>query len=1214
MSAPSADGAAERAVDPGSPPPPSTSSSISGSPGASRAAGASPTATPSSGSAPDATQPRPSPPAAAAPPAPTYAQAVSRSSSPESATGAAGTTGARAASPVSSPRRSTFSSISGAGASQRDHDSAPTGQEVSERPQPRPRGGNRGLAPTGLDALARLHSRLHGSGPARRGVAPAAAWTVADALSVAGVAAGAAWAPRMDAAARSLQPARDRHHPADVLAFTEVAAAWLAKARAVLAKRHRRRGARRVAGDGVGWGAVDHLSDVDMVHMPAEMSMETAVPIDFQEAWAEAQRCVNERVVAAMEADDPVRRTDADLFAALLVGTADTVVALVEDGELSRAAGRLSSKGIGDLSDPAILAHLRDKHPSRSHPIPDAAYDIPVDEAALTVDMRVPYQQLKQHVAAGPSGMRNEYLRCLVGEYAPASGPAAVRAMSEVASMYLQGRLPGWFNRLFASARLVAPVKKLGEGRAPDVRPVAVVEAERRAAERAVVDNMKEAYVSVLAPSQLGAGIPAGDSVLIHGVRLIAKKLSPRAVIVHTDLRNAYNEAWRRPIIQRHIDCSPLHHVIPALLASLSTDSYLVVDDRSAPLRSEDGVQQGAPLATTSFCVAIHPEVQQCDTTLEVTDGAARFNADDGFLVGLPEHVWPALHAFRTSIKASVGLEVRFDKMQAYNADMEAARREAPADIEWPELDGHHGIAVLNVPLGSPEYVQAYMRGKAEELREEVDASLSKLLSAKPSRRYTHALHHHAWALLKHCMQHKAGYWLRNCLPSEVEAFAEAVDATILTAVERVLGVSFDPSTYGTDTNPVVTDFLAELLHDPDPMAAEVATLSEDAVARARSRLHLPTRLKGAGIRRMATVRDAAFIGCMNAILPRFLTRNSGTNTPTPGFFDPHLGSVLGRGSFNANSSARQYDHFLNDAHGSDSYAAEMREAWGRLQAATAGHLGDADARQMEREVEASSGSQKELTAFLDQANNSRLRNEVCALPATCRERILFNQLDAASGMWTVAIPTARTAMTPHELREVAAGYFFLPSPCLAPVVGCQIILPSTEHNPVIVDIYGDALMNLPALGDAHWRVQHDAITDAFRDHCVHDLGIAVRREVDDLFQQAVPLGNTVPRDELKDLVPDAELSLPAFNVVTGSYDPRSLKSTLLEFKTMRYGVKYTSVPRATVVDRFERSLLGDIQRGLAARGAAWHNTEPGQKGPLRDMDMSEYTATVSTG
>eukprot|EP00873_Tetraselmis_striata_P027830 jgi/Tetstr1/448094/TSEL_035393.t1 len=173
--------------------------------------------------------------------------------------------------------------------------------------------------------------------------------------------------------------------------------------------------------------------------------------------------------------------------------------------------------------------------------------------------------------------------------------------------------------------------------------------------------------------------------------------------------------------------------------------------------------------------------------------------------------------------------------------------------------------------------------------------------------------------------------------------------------------------------------------------------------------------------------------------------------------------------------------------------------------------------------------------------------------------------------------------------------------------------MPSTEHNPVTVDLYGDALMNLPAPKDAHWGVQHDAIADAFRDHCVHDLGIVVRREVDDLFQQAVLLGNTVPRDKLKDLVPaDAALSLPAFNVVIESFDPRSLKSTLLKFKTMRYGVKYNAVPRATVVDRFERSLLGDIQWGLAARDAAWHKTEPGQKGPLRDiLDMSEYTGMV---
>eukprot|EP00873_Tetraselmis_striata_P013179 jgi/Tetstr1/433443/TSEL_022717.t1 len=560
-------------------------------------------------------------------------------------------------------------------------------------------------------------------------------------------------------------------------------------------------------------------------------------------------------------------------------------------------------------------------------------------------------------MAAGPSCMRNEYLRCWVGEYA--CHVFGVRAC-----------------------------------RGP--RHVGAGEAERRAAEQAVVDNMKEAYVSVLAPSHLGVGIPAGDSMLIHGVLLIAEKLGPRAVIVHTDLRNAYKEAWRRTIIQRHIDCSPLH---PALLAPFSririwswTTGPPLCGRRTARSRAHRWTRFPFASRFTPRCSSVTARWRSLTRR--------RASRPTKKPVGLLEHVWPALHAFRTSIKASVGLEVRFDKMHAYNEDMEAARREAPASIEWPELDGHHGIAVLNVPLGSPEHVHAYMRCKAEELREEVDASLSKLLSAKPRRRYTHALHHHAWAMLKHCMQHEAEYWLRNCLPSEVEAFAEAVDATVLAAVERVLGVSFDPSMYGTDTNLVVTDFLAELLHDLDPMAAEVATLSEDALARARNMPHLPTRLKGAGIRRMAIVRDAAFIGCMNAILPRFLTRRSGTaNTPTPGFFDPQLGSVLGRGSFNATSPARRYDHFLNNAHGLDSYATEMREAWCRLQAANVGHLGDANARVMEREVEAASGSQRELTAFLEQANNSRLRNAVCSLHVTCRTRILFNQFDAC-GQW----------------------------------------------------------------------------------------------------------------------------------------------------------------------------------------------------------------------
>eukprot|EP00873_Tetraselmis_striata_P043541 jgi/Tetstr1/463805/TSEL_008620.t1 len=110
---------------------------------------------------------------------------------------------------------------------------------------------------------------------------------------------------------------------------------------------------------------------------------------------------------------------------------------LVEDGELPRASGRLFSKSMGDLSDPTILDQLRYKHPSHGHPIPDAAFDVPrlmFDEAALAVEMRVSYQQLTQAARGGGAftRMRNEYLRYLVDEYAPALGHAAVRRiMSE---------------------------------------------------------------------------------------------------------------------------------------------------------------------------------------------------------------------------------------------------------------------------------------------------------------------------------------------------------------------------------------------------------------------------------------------------------------------------------------------------------------------------------------------------------------------------------------------------------------------------------------------------------------------------------------------------------------------------------------------------------------------------------------------------------------
>eukprot|EP00873_Tetraselmis_striata_P021179 jgi/Tetstr1/441443/TSEL_029689.t1 len=138
----------------------------------------------------------------------------------------------------------------------------------------------------------------------------------------------------------------------------------------------------------MGWGAVGDLSDVDMGPGPRRAAAATsallgvALPLIRRSAHDRTRALMGRRAHQTLYAGHArQRRTDADLFAALLVGTADTVVALVEDKELSRAAGRLSFKGMGDLSNHAILTQLRDTHSSRGHPILDAAYDFPVDEA-----------------------------------------------------------------------------------------------------------------------------------------------------------------------------------------------------------------------------------------------------------------------------------------------------------------------------------------------------------------------------------------------------------------------------------------------------------------------------------------------------------------------------------------------------------------------------------------------------------------------------------------------------------------------------------------------------------------------------------------------------------------------------------------------------------------------------------------------------------------
>ena len=88
----------------------------------------------------------------------------------------------------------------------------------------------------------------------------------------------------------------------------------------------------------------------------------------------------------------------------------------------------------------------------------------------------------------------------------------------------------------------------------------------------------------------------------------------------------------------------------------------------SADFRSAEGGQQGDALAGAGFCVATHPEVKAFDAELAEHGRAARFDMDDGYAVGPPEIVFPAVVRFAAALR-DLGLDLQIDKSSCFSPE-----------------------------------------------------------------------------------------------------------------------------------------------------------------------------------------------------------------------------------------------------------------------------------------------------------------------------------------------------------------------------------------------------------------------------------------------------------------------------------------------------------------------------------------------------------------
>lgn len=441
---------------------------------------------------------------------------------------------------------------------------------------------------------------------------------------------------------------------------------------------------------------------------------------------------------------------------------------LISEGQISRACKLLVSKGLADPLEMGVLAQLREKHPNRKEDMPGTLPEDarPPASAFEGLDLGA-IRSSDSYADVGISDFRNNHLKLLLREFPDEHCRSALPLLNRFARRYVQAELPLWFYLVFSQVKLVAPQKGNATSTGqPDVRPIGIGECLCRVIHRTIITERKESMASYFWPQQVAIGVPNGISLLLFGVRTLLE-MRPDWVILKIDLRNAYNEIKRACILRRLIAVDVLHDLVPLFWASYgpAADVFLSAPGMPlAPFASSEGVQRGDAIASACFCAGIQPDVIALDNAVASHGGVARFDMNDGYMVGPASVVFEAVLAFTEAIRA-LGSEVRLDKCFCYSphGGLEGCQHR-PADFpvgseKFPDGSKGFGVMVSGVPVGDAACIKGKLTLKVSEATSKVTTVNSKLRDAHIQSLF---------AVLRFALAPLLDYWLQHCYPEDV--------------------------------------------------------------------------------------------------------------------------------------------------------------------------------------------------------------------------------------------------------------------------------------------------------------------------------------------------------------------------------------------------------------------------------------------------------------
>ena len=663
------------------------------------------------------------------------------------------------------------------------------------------------------------------------------------------------------------------------------------------------------------------------------------------------------------------------------------VVALLSDGQISRAMTRVTSHGVASMDDPAVKAQVAAKYPARGRPLPARVpRGQPVEHLRALRDV---LKGLQPGSSPGCGGMRPEFLR-VVGEV---MGEEDMEVMEEFGMVYLRGELPHWFYRVWLTVNTVPIFKTTGRC---TVRPLGLRTPLLKLFHKQVVSQNIREVKSYLEPQQLGMSV-AGAPKLVFSIRALLNS-NRSFVCVKIDCKNAYNEQSRRATIDAFLEEPTLRHLAHFCAVTLAPVNGLEAGGTMWG-EAEEGDTQGDSAASMRFCVALQPSLRRLDEACGAggSGGMARGGADDITAIGPADIVFRAVVEFGREVEERCLLHWERTKSEVFSWDGVAPAGTPdsgglPLAGEEVEETFQPGFLMYGVPVGTDEYCTHKLMEIARRIASDAQQTAQLLAGERQS----------LWTALRVSTSRRFDYWLQLAYPPVVEPVARWLDNQLWSMLETATGLTIARVAYNTPWNCVL----------PVPVVGKEENTFQEWVVRQ------PCKLGGFGLPALEDTAGPAFLGALEQSVPFFFGEDG---------ICPQLSGVLG-GAESFGEDAPETIRWRVMLGSGCREGEELRRVWNHLkeeeqQAAT----------WLNREVRENLG--KEVEGVGGTSCNGSTRGKVVEERAATRGELISQglkehpQWDKLSTAWLHSLPSPDTSLSSAEFSEAAAADLCLPSP-----------------------------------------------------------------------------------------------------------------------------------------------------------------------------------------